>query len=165
MILRAITTAAVISNTNTATPVIPQFQIDATAATVGRSIRMVMAGYYSTGLSLLPTLTMDLMGGPAGTTLLGQCTSQALIASANNEGFWATLLATIVATGANGQVRVAGKLDYSTGLGGSARAHLVTTAPVTVDLSANNLWMPRLKISTASASNVVTVTNAEAWID
>ena len=120
----------------------------------GRTLRLVVYGYFSTA-ALLPTLTAIVKLG--GVTLISAALSS-IVGSLTNKAFTGVFTFTCRTTGSTGTVFGQGYLTYS--LSGTAkRDDLIMTAPAVVDTTVDNFFDIMAQWSTASASNSLTRTN------
>lgn len=132
--------------------------IAANTAYVGQTFQLTCSGWYTTPGLNTATLTAKIKWG---STVISSVTTPAFPSSANNLPFYATVLCTVISTGATGSMGCFGGLYYVTGLTGASYlfASLGTASPTTINTTTSNALDGTGAWSSVAGGQTATVTS------
>jgi hypothetical protein len=125
---------------------------------IGRTIRVYVAGVYSTPISgAAATIKIKI-----GTTVVAQVTTTALLSSASGLRFEGWVDITVRTTGSSGTVMVSGGVNYTTGLSGQIATDSLNNggSTTTVNTTADRAIDITVTWDTADSGKIVTSTNS-----
>lgn len=151
-----------ITNTNTQTTIIgsgigPGLALPANFWTIGRTIRILGKGFYSTKSGPVGTIQMQVKLGS--TVILDSGTLNILTSGQANQLFQFDSDIVCATTGATGTLQSQGDADWHTSGTGSAEMPMVNTTAITYDTTASGTLDVLFTWTTANASNTLSITN------